>query len=344
MKLKFFVSVCLLLASGSAFSATNCVVTPDTDFTIELSSININPGAQVGDIVGESEIIERTILCNFKPTPEYDSMVAYYDSNPNKGTGVFVEKQYPGTSRVSRCEAMESGYPGLGIVWFNYNSANLTQWLCASKSDSTGNGLITRVLSPGITRTIKDQVFLVKTGPIETGKFNFNQTYQFEEHANSSNFLPNFGLLYKITIEGETTIEAPTCTASNSSANQEYLVSNISNDSINGISQSINISCTGYIEDGTVVPFQFLTKDGIFAQNNQYYASSVEGLGININYKIDRDTNFIKLIPSQKAVINVPIYSGKSALDFIIEPYIEKDSGVNPVSDSASFNVNITAG
>ncbi|MEY0291092.1 hypothetical protein AB7303_20035 [Providencia rettgeri] len=344
MKLKLFFSAGLLFFSGAALSATNCVVTPNTDFTIELSSININPGAQVGDIVGESEIIERTILCDFKPTPDYDSMVAYYDTNPNKGTGVFVEKKLPGTVNISRCEAMESGYPGLGIVWFNYNSANSNRWLCASKSESTGDGLISRVLSSGIERTIKDQVFLVKTGPIGTGNFNFDQTYQFEERARTSNFLPNFGPLYKVIILGETKIESPTCTATNSSENKEYLVFNILNDLKSDINQSVNILCTGYIEDGTVVPFQFLTKDGVFTQNNQYYASSVKGLGINISYKIDGDTNFIKLTPSQKDVINVPIYSGKSVLNFRIEPYIEKDSGVYPLSDSASFNVSIKAG
>lgn len=342
MKLKFFISACLLLASGSAFSATNCVVTPDSDFTVELSSININPGAQVGDIVGESEIIERQILCNYDSTPEYNRMQAYYNGSNNIGTGVFIEKQYPGTSEVSRCEAMESGYPGLGIVWFNYNTANETRWLCASMPE--GSGTFARNLVSGKTRTIRDQIFLVKTGPIETGNFKFDRTYQFEERPNSSNHLPDFGPLYKVILSGESQIEAPVCTATNSSANQEYLVSNISNDSKSDISQSINISCTGYIEDGTVVPFQFLTKDGIFAQNNQYYASSVKGLGINISYKIDRDTNFIKLIPSQKGVINVPIFSGKSALDFRIEPYIEKDSGVYPLSDSASFNINIKAG
>lgn len=342
MKLKFFIYLGLLLISGQAFADKFCTTKPD-DVEISLGDIVISPGAAVGDVVKSSEMIKKTTKCAGASYP----LVAYTSTAGNIPTGVYVDfpKEPSGGAYSKNCEAMESGFPGLGIAWVNFNSST-NKWQCASINPANR---VTRGLPQDGENIIYDQIILVKTGPIGNGSgqnenFMFNKTFQFNErHDSPSGYLPDNGLLYKLTLVGETVIQAPICEASSSSDSFEFSTKDaVGQEYTSTPSQVIDIHCKGVIENGTVANFKPISSNGVFSQDNNYFATSEPGLGVSVKYSANEDITSNIITP--ESYIEVPITNNKGVVKLNYTPYIKGDSSSYPLIENITFSLKLSNG
>jgi len=341
MKLKLFISASLLLVSGSAFAEKYCQTTPPS-FSINIESINILPGAKVGDIVGQSVLQQKITKCSGSPTSEN----AYTDTRQNVGTGIYINwPSYPvGPGYTQNCEAMESGFPGLGIAWVNFNSG---KWVCASINP---DGRINRGLPRDGERTIYDQIFLVKTGVVGSGSgeselFDFNKTFQFDEVVinRDGSIINNYGPLYTMTLSGRTEIQAPICTALSKSDSFNFATEDaVSKSYTSSPLQVIDINCSGVIENGTLASFKPISDYGMFLLDNNYFATSDSGVGVNVEYTANDDSTSHTLTPSGD--IKVPITNNKATINLKYTPYIKDGSGTYPLDKNIQFNLKLNNG
>lgn len=341
MRLKFFISLAFLFTSGQAFAAKYCTTKPNS-FDIALSNIVIPPGAQVGDVVAKSAMISKTITCNGAPNP----LVAYTNTSENRPTGVYVD--FPtdpaGGAYSENCEAMESGFPGLGIAWVNFNTG-ANKWICASINPSK---IIARGLPQYGANTIYDQIILVKTGPIgnqsgENEIFDFNKVFQFNERKDAPGFIPDYGSLYRLTLKGNTVIQAPVCKASSASNLFEFPTKNaMDRGYTTSPSQIINIDCDGVIEDGTVAYFKPVSSYGKFALDNDYFATSEPGLGVSVKYTEGGNITSQTITP--RDYFNIHIVNNKSVVKLNYTPYIKDGSLIYPLNEDVLFDLKLSNG
>lgn len=334
--MKFIISVSLLFFSSSAFSANFCKTT-NNDINIHFDNINIPPGTQIGDIVATSNMSQKVTECHGAPFP----LVSYTDTSSNEPTGVFVK--FPnipaGEASTKDCEAMKSGFPGLGIAWVNFNTVT-NLWSCASISN---NGRVTRGLPNNGVATIYDQIILVKTGPIgnQSGQnevFDFKKTFQFNERRDlaSDSYLPDYGLLYRLTLSGNTLIQAPVCTASSISDSFTFDTEDAVNKAYTSSpNQVIEINCIGVIENGSLVPFNAISQHGIFSLDNTFFATSDFGVGVKVKYTENNNSTSHTLTPGDDII--VPITNNKSTINLKYTPYIKDASGTYPLDKNIQF-------
>ncbi|MEX9226029.1 hypothetical protein AB7W58_23425 [Providencia rettgeri] len=342
MKLKVLISVSLLLASGSAVAEHYCSTEP-SDIKVSLENISVPPGAEIGAVVATSPMTEKVTECKNAPY----LLVAYADISANEPTGVYVDwpSEPAGAGYTEKCEAMKSGFPGLGIAWVNFNSA-ANRWQCASITES---GIVTRGLVNGRT-TIYDQIILVKTGVIGSGsgqneEFNFNKVFQFNERKDThgGTYLPDNGLLYKLTLEGNTVIQAPVCNASSASNSYNFTTEDAVNKNYTTSPvQVIDVTCTGVIENGSIATFKPISNNGIFSLDGDYFATNNPDLGVIVKYTTNTDTELRTLLPDDD--INVIINDNKAKINLSYIPYVKNGSGDYPLDDNIQFNLTLSNG
>lgn len=343
MKLEIFIYVGLLFFSGSVFAEKYCQTTPSS-FSINIENINVLPGAKIGDIVGQSELQQKTTKCSGAPASE----VAYTNTRLNIGTGVYVNwPSYPvGPGYTKNCEAMESGFPGLGIAWVNFNSV-AGKWVCASIN---ADGQINRGLPINGENIIYDQIFLVKTGVIGNGSgenevFDFKKTFQFDEVIlnGDGSVKNNYGPLYTMTLSGNTEIQAPICTAISASDSFNFDTEDaVSKSYTSSPLQIIEVNCSGVIENGTLASFKPISDYGVFSLDNSYFATSDSGVGVTVEYTENNESTSHTLTPSDD--IKVPIINNKATINFKYAPYIKGDSGTYPLDKNIQFNLKLNNG
>lgn len=327
----FFKRILLIVCLSTSMQtlAAKYCSTPNPSYDIVLNTIDINPGANIGDIVGSSGQIKKTVTCS----DSSQDLIAFLAARTGN-TGISIQQHvlYDGSSD---CAVMPSGYDGLGVAWYNYNSST-GWWACASSGEQLNRGLPKN----GSTNII-DEIYLVKTGKVSTGNFDFNRVFQFNEVVmNSSGVSADFGALYTINLKGDTVIRAPVCTsvARNISDLYKFSASQAVNQSFTTGDRIIDISCDGYIENNTKVPFKITSANGIFLDSN-YFATASEGLGVSIKYKVNSDTSVTILKPTNR--ITVPIIDNKGSIYLNFTPYIKAGSGVYPYLPDNIFNISI---
>lgn len=165
----FLLNQSLLVISFSAFSAnqSSCVVNPSVK-NINITNVNISPNSQVGDLLSTKTEISSTVgKCS---SPSGLQPFLYHIPQPFTSNGVarYNGRNVTYTYQNITCDVYNTTTSGIGIVWFNYNSGAGT-WGCV-------NGNIRRGLpkNPALTNTIKDAIFLVRTGDIYPGTFSYN--------------------------------------------------------------------------------------------------------------------------------------------------------------------------
>lgn len=328
-----FVLIGLLFTSYPALAAKYCSTEQPT-YNVDLQEINIDPGANVGDVVAQSGDISKSITCSGSPTASFATLLA----QRNQLTDVYIT--IPGRTIIAeqggRCRVMESGYPGLGIAWYNYNSGT-GRWHCFSNNELQG-----RALAPNGARDIMDVIYLVKTGDIETGDFYFNKKFSIDETA-SSNLSLNYGEIYSITLSGQTKISAPVCeaTAEKGTGRYPFSIDDALNQSYSTEDRQINVSCEGYIANGTTVSFKIESSNGLFSLDSSYFATSDAGLGVLVKYKTESDSRDQTLQPTGR--ISIPINNNKGSFGLKFIPYVKSGSGVYPLSINNDFNIEVTA-
>ncbi|ENN8379085.1 hypothetical protein ACAX46_004578 [Providencia rettgeri] len=324
-------TVCVLgltFISPKVFAARYCHTTDGQDsYNVELKMININPAAQIGDIIAQSDEFQRTIECS-----SGSSMAQLKaQNNPLTDISITIPDKPIIPEQGSKCKAIDSGYPGIGVAWYNYNSRT-NRWHCFSNNEA-------QIRMIGDSATLVDIIYLVKTGDISTGNFNFNRVFNIYEIGNGE----DYGELYKITLSGNSEINAPVCKAFAKQGSGAYRFS--TSDALNQFYSSedriVDILCTGYIPDQTIVPFQIVSENGTFPQSYDYYATSSDALGVSIKYKTNNDATEKVIIPGDRMMI--PIMSNKAEVGLKFTPYIKDDSGVYPLLDEYTFNLSITA-
>lgn len=344
MKLNLFIFSGLFFVSMKAFSAGYCEATPESN-DIVLENITIPPGTEVGDVVARSSMISKTIVCKGAPY----NLVAYTDTSMNRPTGVYVD--FPttpsGEAYSEKCEAMESGFPGLGIAWVNFNT-NTNKWQCVSINQ---NGFVARGLGKGDTSaTVYDQIILVKTGPIgnqseESEVFDFNKTFQFNERrdAPGDSYLPDFGILYNVILKGNTVIQAPLCVTSSASDSFGFATLDAVNKTYTtSPSQIIDVKCTGVIENGTIASFKPLSDHGVFLSDNNYFATSDSGLGVSVAYTTNKNPTSKIIKPNDS--IDVEIENNEATINLRYMPYVKENSGNHPYEKDILFDLKLSNG
>jgi len=269
-------------------------------------------------------------------------LVAYADVSQNVSTGVSVP--FPtapaGPGYTDACEVMESGFPGLGIAWFNYNTAT-SKWMCASINSK---GYVTRGIN---SNKIYDQIALVKIGPVGNGSgqnetFNFDKTFQFNERKDdvANGYQPDLGILYKMTLKGNTVVQPPICNAVATSANYNFTTTDAVNKKyITSPKQVVNIVCSGVIENGSRATFYPVSKNGVFSLDENYFATSNPGVGILASYTLSGDPIVNNIKPNTG--IHIPITDNKATINFMYTPYIKNESGIYPETGHIDFNLNL---
>lgn len=332
MKLKFFISAGLLFISGQAFAAKYCS-TPELVYSLEFKNINVNPGLQVGDIISESGSLPKTVTCSDVKGKVLGSV---FPGDDIEESGVVVNIHGIG------CSVMNSGYPGLGIAWLNYNSGT-GAWACGSKKAGLWRGL-TNSRDDSSSVDIVDEIYLIKTGVIEAGNFVFNQEFYFDEKSSPSSGEVNFGRLYTIKMTGRSVIEAPVCIAVAKQGKGRYQFS--TNDALNKLfvteDKIIDVTCTGYIENGTIVPYKIISANGVYSQEPNFFGTSDAGLGVSIKYKNNSDSAENTLSPADR--VNVVINNNKSTFGLKFLPYVKNGTGVYPLESEVNFDITISPG
>lgn len=325
------------VAYGNAFAAKYCSTT-DPTYIIALNQIEIKADDKIGDIIGKSDLISKTITCS-RETP-YPLVARNFKKK--QSTNVFIN-QY-GVS----CEAIPSGYPGIGIAWYNYNSRAVNGWGCASNSNASN---LVRGLSIDekfdYKTEIKDQIFLVKTGSVSAGSHFFNEEFVFNEAKdtlivdNTYDYLPDFGKLYSLYLQGNIDIYAPRCSASQKTYRESFDTKKALIPSYETNEIELAVSCDGYIENGTVVNFDVTSPTGQMAFNENYFATNLNGVGMAIKYQ-GQNNSFIDLNTNRK--VPVVIYNNVSNIKLKLIPNIINGSGIYPVdSDKLDFKLTIKA-
>lgn len=325
----------LFFVAGPVLAEKYCS-TPEPSYNIDLGAINIDPGANVGDIVAQSGDIAKTISC---AGAVGNTLIATLKANNNTLTNISINisgRPIYGEADGS-CTVMESGYPGLGIAWYNYNSGT-NRWHCFSRNSGQGRGL-----NSNGSVAITDVIYLVKTGDIGTGVFNFNQTFPISETGINPGYLPDYGLLYQITLSGDTTISAPVCTATAEKPQGKYQFSTeyALTQSYSTEDRLINVLCTGYIANGTIVPFKVTSTNGLFSLDSNYFATSDAGLGVSIKYKKESTSSEQILLPTGR--IRIPISNNQGSFGVKFIPYVKSGTGVYPLSTDNTFTMELNA-
>lgn len=322
--MKLFIFFVLSIFSSQAFSAEYCQASSDV-YHIQLPpDLEVLPGLSIGSEISTSGEIPLEIKC----TKSYTYALLQYKDNPQSGVEVNIGGR-------GLCGAMDSGYPGLGIVWYNYNY-NTNKWQCNSgKLDPNNIDDKRRGLASGTTKIV-DVIFLVKTGEISTGNFEFNEEFVINEGYGTPT--QNMGELYRIVLSGSKNIEAPLCEIRKS--NFHYLFDFGMADVINSDAYSDVISfdliCSGgFIENGTQVPVRVQSAYGVFSLDSRYFATTVEGLGISFQYKVQNNSDYQTLYPD--GTIMTPVNDNSSTIRVKLSPFIKQDSGVYPLSNSSKF-------
>ncbi|KNC24440.1 hypothetical protein FF38_10679 [Lucilia cuprina] len=270
-----------------------------TDYYIQLpQDIDILPGLSVGSEIATSGEIPLEITCTSSPT----YALLQYNDNPSSGVEVNIGGRGP-------CEAMASGYPGLGIVWYNYNY-NTNRWQCNSgKLDPNNIDDKRRGLKNGTTKIV-DVIFLVKIGEISTGSKK---------------------------------IEAPLCKIKEQSINYNYKfdITDAINSGTDSDIMTFSLSCSGgFIENGTEVPVRVKSEYGVFSLDSKYFATSIQGLGLSLLYNLQNNSSYQVLYPN--GTMMVPVNDNSSTIKVKFSPFIKLDSEKSlHQSKKSSFNLTI---
>lgn len=312
-------------------------------YDISLNSINVNPAASVGAIIAESGPIAKQIACGNAPI---GTVWAYVPVSQMQQTGLSIqvhELNY-GNSPESNCAVIATGYPGLGVAWYNYNSRT-NWWQCV-----TNNVGINRVLNQGGSTDIIDEIYLVKTGAIVSGEFDFNMPFTFEEGWSDSTVLVSGspsarGDLYQIVLRGQTDILAPVCNVSRISvpSPQQFSMDQAINQSFSSAAVNHKVTCDGYIENGTSVAVSMNALEGVFPFDSSYFSGSEVGMGFRMEYSLTA-TGGYNVVSPEDPTLDVPIYNGEADVFITLSPYVNPGSGVFPLAGNVYFNYELSVG
>lgn len=322
--MKLFIFFVLSIFSSQAFSAKYCQASSDV-YHIQLPpDLDILPGLSIGSEISTSGEIPVEINCTTTPT----FALLQYKDNPQSGVEVNIGGR-------GLCGAMESGYPGLGIVWYNYNY-NTDRWQCNSGVlDPNNIDDKRRGLAKGTTKIV-DVIFLVKTGEISTGNFEFNEEFVINEGY--GNPTQNMGELYRIVLSGSKNIEAPLCEIRKEGFNyyEVFSMADVINSDAYSSVISFTLNCSGgFIENGTQVPVRVKSEYGVFSLDSRYFATTVEGLGLSFQYNVQNNSDYQTLYPD--GIIMAPVNDDLSIIRVKLSPFIKQDSGVYPLLSSSKF-------
>ncbi|HHR6503366.1 TPA: hypothetical protein ACS8CD_003955 [Providencia alcalifaciens] len=314
-----------ILSLFSSLASARYCQSSSTDYYIQLpQDIDILPGLSVGSEIATSGEIPLEITCTSSST----YALLQYNDNPSSGVEVNIGGRGP-------CEAMASGYPGLGIVWYNYNY-NTNRWQCNSgKLDPNNIDDKRRGLKNGTTKIV-DVIFLVKIGEISTGNFDFNEEFVINEGY--GNPTKNMGLLYKIHLLGSKKIEAPLCKIKEQSINYNYKfdITDAINSGTDSDIMTFSLSCSGgFIENGTEVPVRVKSEYGVFSLDSKYFATSIQGLGLSLLYNLQNNSSYQVLYPN--GTMMVPVNDNSSTIKVKFSPFIKLDSGEYPLFSDSRF-------
>lgn len=325
--LKTLIVTLFFMTSVNTFASDMLCSTASPEYSIVLNTINVTPGSDIGTILAESGPITKQITCGTLP----NSRVAYSNAGSDiVDTSVFIQKH-----NIS-CKTISSGYDGIGIAWFNYNSST-QKWACASQQ------VLSRRVDSDATIDIIDEVYLVKTGKISPGTSYFNKEFTFDEAVNNSstNYLPNYGRLYNIYLKGTITINAPFCIGDNVNFNDNFETKKALTSSYTTNSFTVLVRCTGYIENNSLVNFSINSSFGKFLSN--YFATSIPNVGVSLQYKTNSMDSFSNLNITDNPKIPLTIYENTSSVQFKVTPYINGNDYNNlPItSDSLKLNLSL---
>ena len=324
----------------NAFADTYCK-SSEPSYVIPINQIDIRPDAKVGDIVGRSDQITKEITCS----EDIPYVLVAHALTVNEPTGVFIKEH------GVNCEAIPSGYPGIGIAWFNHNTKTGV-WMCGSNSN--GLGFLARGLPESANENwrsvIKDEIFLVKTGPVAPGSHFFNKEFGFNEAKDTLrlngtyDYLPQFGKLYSIFLQGQIDINAPKCKVNKNAYTEKFKTKDALSLAHETNDITLNVSCDGYIENGTVVNFDVVSPNGQMPSDKNYFATEMKEVGMAVKYK-NLSNNFVNLDVQGSKQIPVVINNNASDIHLKLIPYIKNGSGEYPVDlDKVKFKLNLVTG
>jgi|AGFT01.1.fsa_nt_gi hypothetical protein len=341
MKIQITSLVALMLITMNAHSNMNCSVS-DPLYEISLKEININPSASIGDVVAKSEQISKDITCE-KSSGALWAYIPVSDTMQKTNVSISEHTITNGVNGSQDCPAIKTGYDGLGIVWYNFNQKT-NAWQCV-----TSNIGVYRTLNHGTTTAVKDEIFLVKTGPLASGEFNFNSNFHFNEGwyyrpVLPNNTPPNFkGRLYEIKLKGESTISAPTCEVKKHSGSnlETFTIAQALSGSHVSKPTKFRLACDGYIEDGSIVSLKIEPNHAVYPYRKEYFSTSEQGVAVKMYLSKDGSERYDVITPANPLF---DVVVNKRTSDFYIyhSPFIESDSGDKPINKDINYEYKIT--
>lgn len=326
--LKYNYACLLLFVPSLSYADTFC----SSDVKVSeqtFDQVKLTDSMAIGEIIGRSGPQIKTLTCS-NATPTYNQIWS--------ATAPFPSDQLTTVSLTEygvECTAVKTSYPGIGLVWYNYNDAT-NAWACGSKATGLARGLATY----GGTVGVKDEFYLVKSAPIvgNTENYTLDNSYEFFERLRlaSDNSIKDGSVLYSVNIKGTVELEPYSCTFSKGSTAKSFNTLNILGGTAESTNITIDISCSGLIDGGAVV--NFAVDANPFKLNSSFFETSDSGVGVKISYSLSGTSGYTE-ISDAKNNIPIPLDSNKKGKVYLsVSPYIEKDSGVYPLNKEISFN------
>lgn len=363
-KIRYLLIIGFVFCFKVAYAAEQnyCQVKGDINTTINIPKINLDAATENLTIIAESGDIAKTITCLNVPSSIVKIRaivkdIPYNDKIKNEETN----KDFTLNSKAlglgdtidgnNDCPILRTGYNGIGVVWFNYNSLS-SKWFCATQAESWG-----RNLDPGGKEvSIIDRVYLVKTGPILPGQFVYTPApFLFTEYTGTSQNqttaqMEKNKMLYTINIAAtDTTIEAPVCEIVSIPVNGSYIVNTRESlNSLNGFKQEIKFNCSNggvVLKKGSNVSFKLTNFYGL-STNSSEYLTSIDGLNASIEYSLSEDAKEKKPVPDDgpdKGVVKVKVVDtlGNGNFFLYVTPKVVYGKNGFPVENNADFKLKI---
>lgn len=319
----------------------------DVDYVIHLSDLSLSAADERFSIISESSV-KKTITCN-APASIKRLRTIVSDIPVQNNAQLTISSRTLGLGDtidgVNECPILRTDNPGIGIVWFNYNSYS-GAWFCGTQVSSWGRDLRLRG-----SVDIVDKIILLKIGAVTPGEFSYvSNQFVFNEYSGTTPQattaeMTNNGLLYRIRFDTEKiNIKTPVCGLSEDIYGNYEFITTDNYPSSEGFERMIKFHCSGYIEENSPVKFNFISNNGSLLGHDNYYATSVAGLGFSIDYSNDNDeVGKVNIKPSSNTIINTKTTDGFGNGYFYLhfKPFLTNNSGHYPSVDQANMDLKI---
>ena len=303
-----FIAVLGLFLVPWGAKAESVCTSDRTTYDVDLQTVFVPPGAQVGDIL---KIVSNTvnITCGNEARNQQISRV----SHPNwTRTGMLA--QVDGISCPVLDTDMGLGELGLGIVWTNFNSSAGT-WGCMSNyfPGMNANGT-RRGLKRNGTAIITDNFYIIKTkSDLDYGKVGQIEQSIYLSEGDPDNTI--MGDLYSIYFHGDIELSKGGCSVETHKAVDMGNVSTKMFQGVGSVGAEVPFTITLSECEGNAVnvllalepTYGYADKNnGVIALSDEEGAASGVGIQLLLNgQKIDGNAEYLTW-PFQKGVTTIP--------------------------------------